>query len=144
MANPKFYYHLTQDLTWPDKIILYPRIEGQNRSDDEPLVPRTCVAPTIEGCIIALGSCLALYYTTYIYRTVNKVLARNPYSVNDSHITKEKWITKPITFKLVGVLNDFLPEDIYWISTGGYSDLKYQKKYMKKLQKMKLSFVDWV
>lgn len=143
MANPKYYYHITQK-KWPDKLTLYPKVHGYNRCTEEPEIARTCVSPIIEGCLIALGLCLMIKRPIYIYRSENKVLARNPYRVIDSFITKEKWITKPIIFKKVGVINDDLPEEIRWLSTGNCHGLKDQKKYFNKLNKMNLSFVDWL
>jgi hypothetical protein len=143
MACPKYYYHITQN-KWPERLTLKPRIEGVNRSMDEPEVSRICVAPTIEGCLVALGCCLSICNYSYIYRTENKVLARNPYRVEDSSITKEKWITKQILFKKIGIINDYLPHELYYMGVGGYSNLKEQKAMLKKLNKMNLNFVDWV
>lgn len=142
MVKPKFYYHITQN-KWPKRIKLIPRIEGQHRSEDEPLISRTCVAPSIEGCLIALGSCLLLSRPIYIYRTIKKVSVRNPYKVIDSCVTKEKWITKPIKFMKIGKINDLLPKEIYYLSVGGYSDLKFQDNALNDLKRMKLSFIDF-
>lgn len=140
MRNPKYYYHITQK-KWPDKLILYPQIDGEHRSDDEPILTRTCVAPTIEGCLVALGCCLSMCRQIYIYRTQNKVLARNPYKVEDSWITKEKWLIKPITFKKYGLINDKLPKELYYMGVGGYSNQKEQLAMLEQLKNMKLSFV---
>ena len=103
---------------------------------------RTCVAPTIEGCLVALGCCLSEYKQTYIYRTQNKVLARNPYKVEDSWITKEKWLINPINFKKIGIINDKLPSELYCMGVGGYSNQQKQLEMFRKLKNMKLSFVN--
>jgi hypothetical protein len=143
MLAPKFYYHITQQ-KWPERITLTPKLDGPNRSIDEPETYRTCVSPTIEGCLIALGSCLAMNKKTNIYRTINKVVARNPYAVIDSCITKEKWLTKPIRFMKVGKINKLLPEEIYYLSVGGCNDLKFQDNLFKALVEMNRSFVDFI
>ena len=142
MTKSNYYYHVTQK-KWPNKIILSPKIKGDHRSPDEPLIARTCVSPTIEGCLVALGYCLSLRKKVYIYRTENKVLAENPYNVFDSYITKEKWLIKPIKFKKIGILNNKFPEEIRWLQVGGIDNLDMQVKYLFKLKKMKLNFVDW-
>lgn len=97
----------------------------------------------IEGCLVALGSCLALQKTTYIYRTINKVIARNPYNVIDSCITKEKWLIKPIRFMKIGKINKLLPKEIYYLSVGGCNDLKFQDNLFKALLEMNRSFVNF-
>jgi hypothetical protein len=143
MIVPKFYYHLTQH-KWPKEITLIPKIEGDHRACDEPEISRTCVSPTIEGCLVALGCCLGKSNITYIYCTKNKVLAKNPYRVADSSITKEKWLIKPIKFERIGIINKLLPQELYYLGVGGYSNQDEQISMLKKLKKMNLSFVDWI
>lgn len=143
MLKPKFYYHLTQK-EWPERITLSPREDGDHRAEHEPVISRTCVAPTIEGCLVALGSCLSTYRTINIYRTVTKVQARTPYRVDDSFITKEKWIVKPIRFMKIGIINDSLPDYVREISSGDSLAFEEQESAMIDLKSMKLNFVDWL
>src|ERR1700748_916649 len=135
MIKPKFYFHITQE-KWPERITLRPKIYGKFRSIDEPEIARTCVAPTIKGCLIAMGACLFINKPIYIYRTINKVSARNPYSVIDSCITKEKWLTKPIRFMKVGKINKLLPKEIYYLEVGGWDCMKFQDNLFKSLKDM--------
>ena len=143
MLAPKFYYHLTQQ-TWPERITLYPQIDGEHRSDDEPEVCRTCVAPTVEGCLIALGQCLYGCREVSIYRTVNKVKARNPYQVYDSYLTKEKWLMKPIRFMKVGFINEFLPQSVRHFCPGDYKATPNQEMCLRELKNLKGKFITWI
>lgn len=142
MVKPKFYYHITQK-KWPERVKLIPRSEGEHRLDNEPLIERICVSPTIEGCLVALGSCLLLSRPIYIYRTIKKVSVKNPYRVLDSHVTKEKWIIKPIKFMKIGKINKFLPKELYYLSAGGHDDHKFQYNMLNNLKEMNLNFVDF-
>ncbi len=131
----KYYYHITTR-SWPKNVLLKPRKYGANRADEEPKTARICVAPTIEGCLIALGSCLPLSSDLYIYRTVRKINAIKPIDVIDSEITEEMWLLRPINFKYVGkIKKKTLPEHLYWLDVGRKEALNLQKKYKKILKK---------
>jgi len=137
----KYYYHITTK-NWPDDITLKPRKYGANRADEEPKISRICVAPTIEGCLIALGSCLPLSSNIYIYRTIRKVKAITPNDVIDSKITGEMWLLRPIKFKYVGVIKKkTLPEQLCWLDVGRKEALNLQKKYKKILKKNMKSYM---
>jgi hypothetical protein len=147
MAIPKYYYHITQK-SWPDKITLRPKKSGCNRASTEPKIYRTCVSSSIEGCLVALGCCL--YWQGIdlpgidIYRTVNKVLAVEPYDVLDSCVTKEKWLTRPIRFEKVGFINKKLPKQVYNLSTGDLDRVPSQYKLLDLLRNRKQNFVTWL
>lgn len=143
MATPKYYYHITQR-KWPDKITLRPKKSGCHRASNEPKIYRTCVSSTIEGCLVALGCCLYSNVTISIYRTVNKVLAVEPYDVSDSHVTKEKWLTRPIKFKKVGIINNKLTSQVYNLSTGDLDTLPGQYKLLDYLRNRKQNYVTWL
>jgi hypothetical protein len=133
---PRYYYHVTQE-EWPNKIKLRPRSFGDNRSDDEPTDSRICVAPTIEGCLVALGLCLSDCSNTYVYRTVRKVLAKKPYNVVDASISGEAWLTKPTTFKLYGeIVHENLPLNFFKLSVGDPDaiSLQVQRHFRKALK----------
>jgi hypothetical protein len=143
MVKRHFYYHVTQK-KWPKRITLSPRKIGEHRAIDEPEINRICVSPSIEECIIALGSCLKYYSNINIYRTVSKVYAYNSYDIPDSHITQEKWLINPTRFMKIGAVNYLIPESIFDLSVGNSSGFEKQIENLKKLQNMKLKFVTWL
>jgi hypothetical protein len=102
--NFGYFYHITQKC-WPKEICLIPREYGEYRSYDEPTIARTCVSQTIAGCLCSIGWLLKFEKPVFIYRTKFKVLTENPYNVDDSCITGEKWLLKSTSFVLVGKLN---------------------------------------
>jgi len=140
----RYYYHLTQKC-WAKKVTLEPRIKGCHRGWKEPRCKRTCVSPSIDKCLIALGHCLQNKYV-YIYRTEKKVLARPAINVNDSKITNEKWLTRRIKFVRVGEIERNHPDlrAILNMSVGGVCHLKNQKRQLQKLMKLKKSYVIWI
>ena len=81
----RYYYHLTEN-NWGKQIVLSPRINGANRDEEEPEVPRICVSPEIAGCFVSI--CCSLFDRLNLYRTEKEVIAFRPYNIIDSHITK--------------------------------------------------------
>ena len=142
MVKRQFYYHITQK-KWPKRITLTPRNKGDHRAVNEPEVSRICVSPSIEECVIALGTCLICHFNINIYRTVSKVSAINPYDVTDSHITKEKWLIKPTRFMKVGTINYLIPGTIFDLSVGNAVGIEKQSEALQNLKDMKLRFVTW-
>lgn len=139
MAEEKqYYFHITQEC-WPEKLVLTPRSEGHYRDPNEPFTARTCVAPTVEGCIIALGRCLDWKRNhVIIYRTLSKVNAVSPRYVVDCNITGEKWLLKPVTFCYYGIIDsEFLPKGIDNLTVGSRNTLVKQSKYLKALRESK-------
>jgi len=145
MTDREYFYHITQK-KWPQKITLYPKIQGQHRSILEPKISRICVSSTIEGCLIALGSCLWQNKSIFVYRTSVKVKAYNAVDVCDSKITKEKWLKTPIKFVKIGTVNKLLPREIFYLpaGTGLEFDLKAQLNWYNILYDMNFSFVDFL
>jgi hypothetical protein len=139
VTTKQYYYHITQK-RWSNKKILKPRSYGANRGHGEPDDLRICVAPTIEGCLLALGSCLEYYKTTYVYRTSNKVIAKKPYEVDDAKITGEMWLIRPTTFDLYGrVILRELPETLLNIQVGDHDAFNDQRYFKRELLKNR----DW-
>jgi len=135
VATRQYYYHVTQKI-WPYKKLLKPKSYGSNRGDDEPTDRRICVAPTIEGCLLALGSCLDCYNRAFVYRTSNKVIAKKPYDVDDAKITGEMWLIRPTSFEQYGeILIGNLPESLLYTSVGdseSFADQRYFKRELLK------------
>jgi hypothetical protein len=69
---------------------------------------RIPVAPSIEGCLVALGSILGEKGndTVYVYKLTDVVTVVFPGfgDVNDVEATDETWILKPATFKRIMVI----------------------------------------
>jgi hypothetical protein len=139
--SPKFYYFLTQQ-DMGDEPTLKPRKSGDNRGDDEPLTARICVAPSVPGCLTALGSCLDLAPAIHVYVTKEQVMAHNPRHVHDSHITGEMWLKKQTAFRRVGIIDPKdLPEDLWDIFMPSWDSVqcfKIQKRVLSKLQRQDL------
>jgi len=139
-----YYYHLTQK-PWAKRVTLKPRLHGCNRSDREPECKRICVSSNIERCLVALGSCLYRTRDIRIYRTENKVLGHQAWGVVDSKVTKEKWLTRPIKFVRVGIIKSDSSDlrTIFNMATGDSIYLKDQTKQLRRLIKLKKSYVSW-
>lgn len=90
-------FHLTVR-DFGEKVTLIPQEKGQHRPYQEPEVPRICVAPTISGCLLALGPLFCFDDRVYVYQTNAPTL--EPYDVLDSHLTGERWIVQPAFFIL--------------------------------------------
>lgn len=100
--DKQFWYHCTTK-NHGKRVKFFPLDDGENRGGGEPLVPRTCVGPSISNCLVALP-----YFSgkkIHVYRTARRVFAYHPYDVSDSIVTREKWITKPVTLIRITVLN---------------------------------------
>lgn len=92
-------YHLSRN---PNLTILTPQIpETAIPYNEDVSIPRVCFAPTIEGCLSALGDISMEYY---VYTPVNQKL--KGYScrshVCDAPATGERWIRKPVAVKKIG------------------------------------------
>lgn len=139
----RFYYHITNKSFWGKKIQLVPRAFGNNRGWDEPRIPRICVSHSIEQCLVAIP--IRNYKRLRIYRTVRRIETRRtgkPQNVLDAHITGERWIFNPCTFKLIGFVADdpfyTLTNHYHVLGDGRKSSEKWQRKTIKELRKMKL------
>ena len=126
--TPRYYYHITTK-DWGDSIVLKPigNSESFSRPFDEPKIRRTCVAPTVCHCIVAIGMDDCVYN---VYRTKEKVLAYFPYGVIDSCVTREKWIISKCEFIKVGEISADKAFAHYYLS-----DIKKQRKLLNKLLK---------
>lgn len=93
----RYWYHLTDDASWADTVILSPRVPKRGTWLGEPQVSRICVCPSIVQCFIA-----ACWYEGQrrIYKTEAKLSATPCYGVADSGTTQEHWILEPTRFKL--------------------------------------------
>jgi hypothetical protein len=100
-AEPRFWYHVSSTLTRKvETLIPWRNEDGFNRSDNEPNLPRICVAPTIEQCLVALPYRSGSEYS--IYRTKMRRKATKPTRVFDANITKEGWLTTKTAFIKIG------------------------------------------
>lgn len=105
-SSKRYWYHVSTTLIDRQiKLIPWDFSEETafNRSESEPLGKRICVAPSIEQCIVAIP--YDLYSIISVYRTKNKVIAKSPNDIFDSHITQEGWITRPMTFIKLGIID---------------------------------------
>lgn len=105
------YYHITQK-DFGYKVKFKPRIPV-NASEDEPNIPRTCVAPTVEGCFAALGNVI-LPGIIYVYKVQGNPVVFNPKGVPDFKITGEKWLQEIVLFKKVDTIKESDISDDIW------------------------------
>lgn len=101
---PRYYYHITRQFFWGEKITLYPQ-PPTCFADGEPDFPRICVAPTVPQCFAAISLGL---FSMYVYRTLEKVRVFGTYDVNDVHITHEKWIFDNTDFVRTAIIDSKL------------------------------------
>lgn len=100
----RYWYHVSTTLFGNEETLTpWGTGKGFNRSYNEPLGDRICVAPSIEQCITAIPYTLAAHLI--IYRTKDKVLAAPPADVFDMFITEEGWIQNTTTFVKIGELD---------------------------------------
>jgi len=150
----RYYYHITNE-PWKNTVRLYPRETGDNRDEREPKTARICVAPTIEGCLVAMYVNRSMFGEyVYLYRTKNKVTARKSTGIMDSHITGEKWIVRPTTFvkigELRGVLDDaedrrmwsYFDINLGCLGSGEKEPEAWQRKSKKQLKRI-LKTYEW-
>ncbi|MDY0198970.1 MAG: hypothetical protein RBR68_14290 [Tenuifilaceae bacterium] len=77
----------------------------QNLVCHEPKDSRICFSKSIIGCFCSVSVYDDYYkqpYRKYLYRTKNRVLYKNPYSVADSKLTGEVWRTEDTEVIKVG------------------------------------------
>jgi hypothetical protein len=100
----QYYYHISFD-DLGDRVLLRPTANHSNRAEDEPVAYRLCVSATIQGCLRAIDyPSIFLEGGLFVYRSENRLLAREPYRVEDAEYTGEMWIVRPAAFALVGLL----------------------------------------
>ena len=144
-CKEKHFFHLTNK-KWAKEIILKPKTLDQlplpNRCDDEPDFPKICVAPTIEGCLVALaGHCW--FSPILIYRTAEPAQSVKPWDVVDSDVTGERWITQECKFIRVGQLGKVhllemrnrIMKDVGNFAPGCVDHLRLQKQALKIIEK---------
>lgn len=136
--NKRYLYHVTQgkisNLNWE------PRDYGVNRSDLEPDIARICCSTSIQGCLIALCSCLENDEDIVILRSVKKVNYYIPTKkeVVDSKITNEVWRLKKTSFKVLKIIKPhILPQKLFDISVGTLASIHKQSLLLRELNKLK-------
>ena len=139
----RYYYHIT-DKHWPKTITLIPQAEGENRDEDEPLIPRICVCSTIEQCMVAVYLYTCDVYS--IYRTKEKITAKRAQCINDSYITDEHWVLKPTKFIKIGKIDfeqigDREWDDFVQLGDGLEESEEWQKQSLHYLKQLHLSFL---
>lgn len=146
MYNKKrYWYHVSTTL---ENVMehLIPRDfddseSGFNRTPSEPLGARICVSPTIEQCITAIPYHLG--ETIAIYRTKDKVKAKEPEGVFDFNITNEGWLEEPTSFVRIGYLDFQKVEDKLKVEnvipqSASGSEPRYCGKVLKWWKKAKI------
>ena len=143
--NKQYLYHITKANWWGEKITLFPRAYGDNRSFDEPNVSRICCAPTIENCLIAIP--IEEFEIVNVYRTMNKVESVRPYRILDAHITQERWLTEPTDFifiKNVDFVKEKFIEQFKEPKNNGYllgGNCIESRKWQKKMKTILKTFL---
>lgn len=130
-----YWYHISTTVTGKE-VVFYPQTndEGFFRSSDEPDICRTCVAPTLEQCIISIPYS---YYDCYnIYRTKNKIMAYEAYDVFDSNITEEHWLYRPIKFKCQGKIDLSKIKRKMPDESASIGNTEYSKETLQKWKKI--------
>lgn len=56
-------YHITDNLSQPAAMMFTPRVPDVNELYEDVFIPRVCLAPTIEGCMLAVPECSKFHYT---------------------------------------------------------------------------------
>lgn len=111
-------FHISDSWDFSEGVIS-PRI--CQRVPDEPEMARICVAPTVEQCILAIGH-WEDYFSSgkefRIYKTEEETTTA--IDIIDSHLTGERWLTKPSLFKYVRTIKELeinaLPKfEIEWL-----------------------------
>ena len=135
-TKARYYYHLTGNKNWGDNVILQPQDSGCNRGDNEPVISRTCVAPSLFHCLCAIPYRHCGDYK--LYRTKIPVQAYYPFGVFDMIYTQEKWILEPCEFVFVEEFNlpTTFPED-YPCSEWKVNTKVYREKYLNLKQAVK-------
>ena len=121
-ALPSFttdsFLHLSDNKTLHKLTPMVPKFTGMgNTILEETTMPRVCLAPTIEGCLLGIPfSDKKFPVKLYLYKTIgrlrvvtNKELIEKKL-VFDANITGELWSVEDVSVKLIGALEVF--EDI--------------------------------
>lgn len=135
----RYYYHVTEEY-WGDRKVLKPRSIGCNRDISELNIPRICVAPSIEQCLIAIY--ISRKYDYCVYRTLNPISdcdIKNPIRISDAYITEEKWIIKKTTFIYLGNISNeakSFGDFECLLGDGSRKSENWQKRTLKKLREI--------
>lgn len=129
----RFYYHVTVK-KMGDNVTLEPRKFGGNRSWEEGTLARTCVGPDVAHCLSAIPIMKKKYY---VYRTKVHVQACYTRNVEDSRNTKERWLIRPIKFKLVNTIPLYVIKTLLDLTGGSpFYDYEKQKQYIELFDMM--------
>lgn len=110
----QYFYHVSHK-SLGNNPVLKPRFGGSNRDMfGEPYVKRTCVSISPAYCFGAIPIKDSVYF---IYRTKKRVRGVFPYQkdwrcVHDARITKERWLTYPVSFVKIVTLPEIVVEDM--------------------------------
>lgn len=107
--NKQFYWHLSTSEELGASVVRFiPKVRGEHRNDDEPLISRFCVAKTPGGCFVALP-----YEDNspqyFLYRSSHKIITHRPYNVPDSRVTGERWKLSRCNMTLI---REFTPDEV--------------------------------
>lgn len=105
----RYWYHCTAD--YHGERYSFERRPPVHRSENEPITPRICVAPSVIQCFTAVM--FPRGTTVNVYRTCER---RKAYfaqrEIWDAVITDEHWLWPPVAFELVGKVPSVLSEEI--------------------------------
>lgn len=139
----RYLYHITQSEI-PSSIFSWnPRVNGNNRCEFEPKVPRICLSTSVSGCFVTLGECLKEDRDIHVLKTIKPVHYYTPTSneVLDAEITGEVWRLKPVTLKHISTFksSDLCKNDIhiydYLSFNAGIADTLSWQKTAKSIVK---------
>lgn len=106
--KPRYWYHISSaTLRSKARLKAFKNEDAATREETEPNVPRICVSPSLDKCILAVP--VGGLNTYKIFRTSSKVVARKPFRVKkrdilpfDAEITEEHWLLEDTDFVKVG------------------------------------------
>lgn len=112
----KFYHNLFHLSPIPNLTVLTPCVpESAIWGYEDAKQKRVCFSTSIKKCLTAIHTCDKPYY---VYTPVNQHKAYSPTSIQvfDVAVTNEKWITRPVKVKCIGIIvpTTYTKEDVYF------------------------------
>jgi hypothetical protein len=130
------YYHLSEK-DYGKTVEFAPRDPGVSGESD---IPRICVAPTVEGALVALGGYLDENSVISIYElTGDPRMVPADVSVLDRKVTEEMWVLDTSVFEKVGnVPMEDIPDDLWRrlrsLNIGTFEDVHKQGEIKEELE----------
>lgn len=87
-------------------VVLRPRIPRDRAPFEDRRIPRICVAPRVEGCLIALSGCYYNRGRWWVYEVDDvEMAAVEPHQVPDARESGELWLLTPTRFRYAGTVS---------------------------------------